>query len=175
MKQLLVLRHAKSSWDDPDLEDIERPLAKRGRRDAPAMGRALHARGIEADSVLCSDAQRTRETWSLLAPEWLTDGPLPIEVTRTLYMASAKRLLQLCRETEEPIQRLMLIGHNPGLHELCLRLCGTARDPKELTQLRSKLPTAAFLLLSFPMDNWAMLEEATGRLELFLRPRDLED
>lgn len=139
------------------------------------MGRALLARGIEADRVLCSEAQRTRETWSLLAPEWLADKPLPVEVTRTLYMASAEQLLQLCRETEEQVQRLMLIGHNPGLHELCRRLCGTARDPKELTQLKSKLPTAAFVLLSFPADNWTMLEDGTGCLELFLRPRDIED
>lgn len=139
------------------------------------MGRALRERGIEADRVLCSEAQRTRETWSLLAPEWLDDKPHSIMVTRLLYMASAERLVQLCRETEDQVQQLMLIGHNPGLHELCRRLCGTAEDPKELAQLKSKLPTAAFVLLSFPVDSWTMLEDGTGCLELFLRPRDLED
>lgn len=175
MKQLLVLRHAKSSWDNPELEDIERPLAKRGLRDAPAMGRALNDHGFVADRVFCSDAQRTRETWSLLAPEWLGDKTIPFTVTRALYMASADELLQFCKATDEQAQRVMLIGHNPGLHELCLRLCGTAREPEDITHLSRKLPTAAFVRLSFPTDQWSMLQEGTGHLELFLKPRDLED
>ncbi|WP_026987150.1 SixA phosphatase family protein [Fodinicurvata fenggangensis] len=174
MKQLLILRHAKSCWDNPDLADIERPLAKRGLRDAPTMGRALQARGLAADLVLCSDAQRTRETWSLLAPEWLGDKTVPFQATRSLYMASAKELLKLCKTTEAQVQRLMLIGHNPGLHELCLRLIGTARDPNDMTQLVRKLPTAAFVLLSFPTEQWSMLQEGTGHLELFLKPRDIQ-
>lgn len=138
------------------------------------MGQALHTRGIEAEQVLCSDSRRTRETWSLLAPEWLGERALPIEYSRRLYMASSEKLLQLCNEAEEHIERLMLIGHNPGLHELCVRLCSADSAPKSLSQLKSKLPTAAFVLLSFPADSWKTLEEGTGRLELFLRPRDLD-
>ncbi|WP_026989050.1 SixA phosphatase family protein [Fodinicurvata sediminis] len=175
MKQLLVLRHAKSSWDNPELGDIERPLTKRGRRNAHAMGRALHERGLAADRVYCSDAQRTRETWSLLAPEWFGDKTIPFTVTRALYMASADALLQFCKAADEQAQRVMLIGHNPGLHELCLRLCSTAQQPEDITHLSRKLPTAAFVLLSFPETPWSLLQEGTGRLELFLKPRDVQD
>lgn len=138
------------------------------------MGHTLYERGLAADRVYCSDAQRARETWSLLAPEWLGDMTIPFTLTRALYMASADALLQFCKAADEQAQRVMLIGHNPGLHELCLRLCGMTRQTEGFTQLSQKLPTAAFVLLSFPETPWSGLQEGTGRLELFLKPRDLE-
>src|SRR5215468_9321563 len=122
-RKLVLLRHAKSAW--PDLPDHERPLAGRGRRDAPVMGRWLRAAGHVPDRVLCSTARRTRETWQLVQPELGADPPVSFE--QRIYQASAAQLLGLVREEPSAVKTLLVVGHDPAIHELALMLAGTGR------------------------------------------------
>jgi phosphohistidine phosphatase len=171
MKQLLLLRHAKSSWDDPALADMDRPLAPRGRKAAPRMGRELAARGWLPQSVLSSPAARTRETWSLVVAEL----PAPASATfpKALYMATPERLLAQVRKTPESVTALLLIGHNPGLESFAQQLAASGSEPGPLARLTEKFPTAALARFVFE-GEWAGLHFAGARLTHFLRPKDLD-
>ena len=127
MHQLLLLRHAKSSWDDPKLADRDRPLNKRGRRAAGAMRQAMLDLGLAPDVVLVSPARRTQETLAALEP-W-DDTPL-IEPVEALYLANAPQLLAVLRDVNETVRSVLLIGHNPGMHELAVLLAGTIATPR---------------------------------------------
>ena len=172
MRELLILRHAKSSWDDPARADHERDLAPRGRKAARRLGRLLRDQGLVPDLALCSTALRTRRTLELLSQE--LPRPLPASFLRTLYLAPPSRLLAIiARQGEEPA-RLMVIGHNPGLHGLALQLAAEG-DPQDLRRLREKLPTAALVQLALPCDTWRDIAAGAGRLQGFWRPRELAD
>jgi phosphohistidine phosphatase len=170
MKQLLLLRHAKSSWDDPALADFDRPLAPRGRKAAPRMGRELAARGWLPQSVLSSPAARTRETWSLVAAE--LPGAASATFPKALYMATPERLLTKVRKTPESVTALLLIGHNPGLEELAALLASEDSDPRALKRLATKFPTAALARFQFD-SKWAELHAGAARLSHLIQPRDL--
>jgi phosphohistidine phosphatase len=170
MHQLLLLRHAKSSWDDPKLSDRDRPLNKRGRRAAVAMREAMRDLGLYPDLVLVSTARRTQETLAALEP-W-DETPL-IEPMDTLYLATARHLLDALQGTNETVRSVMLIGHNPGIHELGVLLAGP-RESDQSRRLREGFPTAA--LAEFAIGNpWASLEAGGGQLVRFLTPRDLPE
>ncbi|MFD4868060.1 SixA phosphatase family protein [Streptomyces sp. NPDC058412] len=164
-RRLVVLRHAKSAW--PDVPDSERPLAARGRRDAPAAGRWLRETDCVPDLVVCSTACRTRETWDLVAAE-LGAAPAPVIYEARLYGASAAELLGVVREIPAQVRTLMLIGHNPGVQELVLSLAGEA-DGYVLQQTRTKFPTSAIAVLRVP--GWASLESGAARLTDMVVPR----
>lgn len=176
LRQLLLLRHAKSSWDDRSLPDQDRPLSGRGRRAAAAMRRAMHALGLAPDLVLVSPARRTRETLEALEP-W-DDAPL-IEPVEGLYLATAPQMLAVLRDVAQTVRSVLLIGHNPGLHGLAVQLI----DPKGLAtagptvrhaaeQLTSGYPTGALAEFSVP-GPWRHLDTGGAQLVRFLRPRDL--
>src|SRR5262245_53455321 len=120
MRILYLLRHAKSDRSDPGLADSERPLAPRGRRDAPAMGAYMHSRKYRPDLILCSTSARTRETLALLQPE--LGGKTAVEFDRKLYLASAEAMLQRLRATDEEVGSVLMIGHNPGMVRLAALL-----------------------------------------------------
>ncbi|MBT2395984.1 histidine phosphatase family protein [Streptomyces sp. ISL-100] len=164
-RRLVVLRHAKSAW--PDLPDSERPLAPRGRRDAPAAGRWLREAGCVPDLVVCSSARRTRQTWDLVAAEFGTTTPA-IHDAR-LYGASAEELLGVVREIPAQVRTLMVIGHNPGVQELVLLLAGEA-EGYALDQARTKFPTSAIAVLGVP-GPWSSLEPGAARLTDMVVPR----
>jgi phosphohistidine phosphatase len=157
MPRLYLLRHAKSSWDDPELPDHDRPLAPRGRKAVRAMRSHLVSAGVAPSLVLCSSALRARQTLDGVAP----GGELRIEAE--LYGASARSLLERVRALPAHVESVMLIGHNPGMQELSLLLAG---EPRE------KFPTGALATLEFD-GSWADLEPGAARLEAFVRPRDL--
>jgi phosphohistidine phosphatase len=170
MHQLLLLRHAKSSWDDAKLADRDRPLNKRGRRAAEAMRRAMLNLGLTPDLVLVSPSRRTRETLAGLEP-W-DETPL-VEEVEALYLATLPQLLAVLRDVNETVRSLMLIGHNPGLHELAVRLAGPTADAAG-ARLAEGLPTAA--LAEFAVaTQWQQIEGAGARLVRFLTPRDLPE
>ncbi len=124
----MLLRHAKSDW--PDVSDHARPLAKRGRRDAPAVGRWLREHGYQPDVVVCSTARRTRQTWELMAPE--LGGSPTVTFEPRAYDASALTLLYLARELPSPCRAALLIGHNPAISELAASLAlGPTDGPAE--------------------------------------------
>ncbi|HEY6631716.1 MAG TPA: histidine phosphatase family protein [Rhizobiaceae bacterium] len=171
MRHLLLLRHAKSSWDDPSLADFDRPLASRGRDAAPLMGRELLRRGWLPGLALVSPAERTRQTWELVAAE-LADAP-PASFPDRLYEASAQALLTEVRRTAESVRALLLIGHNPGLEDFAKLLAGDGSDASALARLHRKFPTAA--LARFKLDgSWAGLDAGAARLSHVLRPKDLD-
>ena len=171
MRTLMLMRHAKSSWDQPELDDLERRLAPRGREAAPLIARHIMQNGWQPDLVLCSPAARVRETWQLMAPA-LGDA-IECKTLRTIYPGAPSRLLEVLRRAAGGIERLMLIGHNPGLGRLAADLCGTG-PKKQLERLRSKFPTAALAVIEFDVERWDELAPGAGRLRAFVRPKDLQ-
>jgi len=166
-RQLMLLRHAKSAWPD-GVADLERPLAPRGRRDAPAMGGWLRASGYAPGLVLCSTARRTRETWEL-AQQALGTSP-PVSYEPQVYGATSAELLALARQTAPDIGSVLIVGHDPGVQRLALDLAG--QESPALASVRAKFPTAAIAILAFS-GSWPDLEPGEARLEDFIRPRDL--
>jgi phosphohistidine phosphatase len=168
MKRLLLLRHAKSSWDDPGLADHERPLAPRGRRATKVIARHLRATGAAPGVVLCSPSVRTRETLdgirSALPPK------TPVSIEERLYAASAGDLLARLRELDDELDSAMLIGHNPGIHDLALALAGHG---EKVAALRGKFPTAALATVGFA-GSWRDLGDGGAELTDFVTPRELE-
>ncbi|HEY6310518.1 MAG TPA: histidine phosphatase family protein [Streptosporangiaceae bacterium] len=162
-RQLILLRHAKSDW--PDVPDRERPLAKRGRRDAPRIGKWLHEHGYQPGVVVCSDARRARQTWDLVAPE--LGGSPAVRFEPRAYAASALTLLYLAQELPGRYRSALLIGHNPGLSELASQL--TAQDG---SQPEISFPTAAVAVLEFP-GAWPSLTPGQARLVSLITPADL--
>ena len=166
-KHLFVLRHAKSSWDDPGLDDHERPLAPRGRRAVEAIASYVSARDIRPDLVLCSSSRRTRETLDGIA----VGGEHLIE--SALYSASTEEILERLRQVPEHVSSAMLIGHNPGVQMLVLRLTNHDRDGNadpDRDEVKRKFPTGALATLAFDCD-WSELAPGRVRLEAFTTPK----
>ncbi|MBO9714158.1 histidine phosphatase family protein [Sphingomonas sp.] len=169
MKTLTLLRHAKSSWDDPVSRDFDRPLNARGHRAAQTMGRQMRTLGLEFDSVTASPAVRVIETLeqvaigygSVLAPHW----------DQRLYLASAATLLDVAQELPDAAGGALFVGHNPGLEELVLLLVADSalRDDVEV-----KFPTASLAEMRFHVEHWRDLAPGKGELARFIRPRDLD-
>jgi phosphohistidine phosphatase len=173
MRQLLLLRHAKSSWDDPSLADHARPLNPRGRRAAHLMAQAIRELGLSPDVVLVSSARRTLQTLEQLRPV-LEAGTL-VEPMDALYLASWPSLLALVRDAPETARSVMIIGHNPGLHDLAMALVGAAGQAAggaDAQRLAEGYPTAALAEFSIAVP-WRLLDAGGGRLVRFLVPRDL--
>jgi phosphohistidine phosphatase len=172
MRQLLLLRHAKSSWEDKELPDHERPLNPRGRRAAAAMRDAMENLGLAPDLVLVSSSLRTRQTLEALEP-W-PEMPL-IENMESLYNATAPALLQALRGVKETVRSVLVIAHNPGLHELAMRLVGAhamTYANADLRRLAEGYPSGALTEFTVP-GPWGTLDEGGGRLVRFVCPRDL--
>ncbi len=171
MKLLYLLRHAKSSWDDPALGDFDRPLNARGRKAAQAMARHLQERGIRPALVLCSAARRTRETYDALLPalsgtEVLFENGL-YETTRTVLYDRLTRL-------EAGLPSVLLIGHNPSLERLAQFLVADDQAGEAWDRLCDRYPTGTLTVLESPAEDWAGLAPASCRLLDFVRPADLE-
>jgi len=162
----MLLRHAKSDW--PDLPDRDRPLAKRGQRDAPVVGRWLHDHGYRPEIVICSAALRTRQTWDLVAPE--LGGSPSVTFEPRAYAASAITLLYLVRELPAACGAALLIGHNPGVSELASALLETPGDSAPGSP-GLRFPTAAVAVLEFDGD-WTGLALAQARLLAYTSPGD---
>jgi phosphohistidine phosphatase len=179
MPTLVLLRHAKSAWGDERLADHDRPLAPRGERAAELLGVYLAQRAFAPDLVLCSTAARTRQTLDRVlaklrsgAAAGKADSHAPadpeVRHERRLYLASAEELLERLREIPERAQRVLLVGHNPGLEDLAGSLAGTSGRE----ELRGGLPTAACAELEV-QGPWRALDRGGARLVSFRRPKDL--
>jgi phosphohistidine phosphatase len=167
MKSLTLLRHAESGWDDDAVRDFDRPLNPRGRWEARAVAAEMRAQGLTFDLVLASPARRATETieeaagYEAIAPEY----------DERLYLASAATLVDIVRHTPDGVDRLLLVGHNPGMEELTLRL---ARRDRLRGAGEIKYPTGTAAEIELPVDHWAEVEEGSGRIVRFIRPRDLD-
>ena len=166
-RRLVLLRHAKSDW--PDVADDERPLAKRGRRDAPAVGRWLGASGYVPDAVVCSTARRARETWELVSAGLAAVAPGASPAVRyepRVYRATVLSLLMLVREFDPAWRTAVIVGHNPGLAELTAGLASPDSAPQQA------FPTAAVAVLGLP-GPWAEAAPGEARLLAFTAPAEL--
>ena len=167
MHTLYLLRHAKSSWADQTLADRERPLAPRGKRDAKRIAKHLARHGIAPELVLCSTAERTRETLELVRSALAAST---ISLEDGLYGATADSLLDRVRLVPEAVASVMLIGHNPALQNLALEL---AASGVELERVKAKFPTAALATLALANTTWAQLSPAEAVLAEWVVPKQL--
>jgi phosphohistidine phosphatase len=165
---LWLLRHAKSSWNHPGLEDLNRPLASRGERAADRMRDYLNTEGIRPALVLCSSALRTRQTLARVLSA--LGQELEVRIEPSLYTFDAALLLDRLREVPEGVASVMLIGHNPAVQELSLML--VARGD-QLDELAEKYPTAALAEIEFPSRSWHEVDKKPGELTRFVIPREL--
>jgi phosphohistidine phosphatase len=174
MRRLILLRHAKTETDAPSGKDRDRRLDERGRSDAATIGSWLAEHDLLPDQVLVSTAMRTRQTWTIVDGLRPSQNASRVEHLPELYNASASQLLQAIREVSAGINRLMLIGHNPGLHELALGL--TCRgDSAERTMLIANMPTSAVAVIDFPIADWADAGFGGGRLQQYVNPKSLRE
>ncbi|MER5747565.1 SixA phosphatase family protein [Streptomyces sp. NPDC059913] len=164
-RRIVLLRHAKAEWSQDS--DHERPLAERGRKDAPVAGRRLAGAGIDLDLALCSTAARTRETWKLAVHE-MPRRPRTVYEDR-LYEASLGELIALVNETPEDVRDLLVIGHNPGMHALADALAGEAEGDTLARMSRSGFPTSAFAVVEFN-GSWKGVEHGVGKLVEYWTP-----
>jgi phosphohistidine phosphatase len=160
MKRLLLLRHAKSSWDDPSLDDFERPLNSRGRAAAPFMGQLIAARGLVPDVFISSTARRAAETARMAHEACGAERPLIFD--ERIYDASAARLNVIVSEIADRHASAMLVGHNPGMEGLVRSLTGEIHA----------MPTAALAVIDLEIDAWEEVCSLRGRLADLVRPRD---
>jgi phosphohistidine phosphatase len=166
---LHLLRHAKSSWDDRSVRDHARPLAPRGQSAVVVMGRHLAERGIRVDLVLCSTAQRARETWDGVRPG--VAGEPEVRFLDEIYEADPDSLLALLRGLDETTGTALLVGHNPGIADLASGLIGNV-ESRAAERMYDKYPTAALASFAVP-GPWGELGYGRANLDGFVRPRDL--
>jgi len=167
MRRLMLLRHAKTERAEPGQRDRDRKLMKRGRADAPVIGAFMAHHGLIPDLALVSPATRAQETWTLVAAAF-AKAPRMVSDER-IYNASAEKLVGLIGETRKA-HALLVVGHNPSLHEVALRSIASG-DVEAREQLNENLPTSGLVVIDLPFDDWSKLSAHAGRLEHFVSPR----
>jgi phosphohistidine phosphatase len=168
--QLTLMRHAKSAWDDPGLDDHDRPLNKRGRRDAPRMAKWIADQGARPDLIIASTSRRTRETTAVVRD--VLGGEGPVRFSKAVYLATPDALLAVVHKVPARVGHLMLVGHNPGMEQFALTLAGDG-DPALRDDLATKFPTAAVAMLRFEVDSWSQVGPSLGTLAAFMVPKRL--
>lgn len=168
MLRLLLLRHAKSSWAKPGQDDLERPLAPRGERAAVALSHWLASQNLVPDRVLCSPARRTRDTLAALT----VARPDRIAIAPGLYEPPSGDYQSVINKLGGDAKVLLVVGHNPAIQATATLLAGEG-DPALYAEMAAKYPTGGLAILSFERSAWAGLRPKTGRLDAFVRPRDL--
>jgi len=164
LRRLYLLRHGKSSWDEPGLADRERPLAARGRKASKLIAGHLRDEGIAPDLVLCSPSKRTRQTLDRLALD-----AAQVRFEDELYAATGGELLAVLNGIGDDVGSAMLIGHNPGIQDLALQLAGSG---SEIGTMRGKFPTAALATVAFE-GRWGDLAPGSAELVAFVKPKQL--
>ena len=171
MRRLLLLRHAKSDWPE-GIEDALRPLAERGRDDAPEMGKAIVKARLVPDFAMVSAATRTRQTWDLASPHFGKD--IPVRFEAGLYGASEKTIMEFARTAPDEAETLMMVGHNPGMERLAQSFAKSG-DPDAIRRVEKKYPTCALAVIELPVNRWKDAMPPAGRLEMFLTPKIISD
>ena len=162
MKTLYLLRHAKSSWDDPGLKDFDRPLSGRGLKAAPRMGSYIRKEKIRPDLILSSPAFRAKQTTTLVCEAaGLTD--VVIHFDERIYEASAQRLFEIVVGLKDNLDSAMMVGHNPGFEELLAALTGESK----------RMPTAALACIELNVKKWSDVSANSGKLKWLIKPKDL--
>jgi phosphohistidine phosphatase len=171
MLRLMLLRHAKSSWTDPGSDDKDRPLNARGQRAAPVVGSYMAKEKLIPDLVLVSPARRARDTWKL-ASAALKTAPKTLIEDQLYDFGNGGRIFDLIRTKADTATKVMIVGHNPSLERLALRLIGKGED-KLRKRIADKYPTGALAVIDFDAATWKDADDGKGDLIAFVRPRDL--
>jgi phosphohistidine phosphatase len=171
MKRLTILRHAKSSWDDAQLDDFNRPLNDRGWKAARRLGKEMKHRGMRFDFVLASTAARVRETLDGVREKFEITAEIRFEPL--MYGASEEALLSLVRTLPETAHRPLLVGHNPGLERLLIGLTHGDSDGLRRT-VAHKYPTGALAVVELPANRWTKVEAGSGEIVELIVPKDLD-
>jgi phosphohistidine phosphatase len=169
--RLMLLRHAKSDWSRPGLDDHARPLNGRGRKAAPTVGAYMARHALVPDLVVASTATRVRETLDLVLPAFKRAPKVRHDAR--VYEAEAGALLDMLRETPREVASLMIVGHNPGLAELAALLIASGKAEAR-ARLAAKFPTAALAVIDFAGDDWGKLRPRSGKLDRFIVPKGLK-
>jgi phosphohistidine phosphatase len=167
MRRLMLLRHAKTERAEPRERDRDRKLTKRGRADAPVIGAYMARHGLIPDLAVVSPAQRTQETWALVAAAFAK--PPRAANDERVYNANADGLLTVIGETRAA-HTLLVVGHNPGLHDVAVQLIASG-DVEMRERVAEKLPTSGLVVIDLAFDDWSRLHRHAGRLERFVTPR----
>jgi phosphohistidine phosphatase len=166
MRRLMLLRHAKTERAEPGERDRDRKLTKRGRADAPIIGAYMARHGLTPDLAMVSPARRAQETWTLLAAAF-AKAPRVADEER-IYNADVDSLIEVIGETRAA-RSLLIVGHNPGLHDLAMQLIASGNvEPRQ--QVAEKLPTSGLVVIELPFDDWSRVHPHAGRLERFVTP-----
>ncbi len=171
MRCLILFRHAKAVPSDRAIRDYDRALDTRGRQDAPKMGAYMARHQLVPDLALVSPAKRTRETWELATPAFSI--PPSVIYEERLYDAPPQIILDVIKAAGGNARRLVVVGHNPGIHQLASQLIATG-DVDLREQLREELPTSGLVTIEFPFEDWIKLHPQAGRLDRFVTPKSLE-
>jgi len=171
MRRLLLLRHAKTERPEPGERDRDRRLTKRGREDAPLIGAYMARHGLVPDLALVSPATRAEETWALVARA-LPTAPKVVE-EEGIYNAGRDKLIGIIRKARDA-HVLLVVGHNPGLHELAVSLIASG-DVEARERVNEKLPTSGLVVIDLAFDDWSRLHPNAGRIERFVSPRLIEE
>jgi phosphohistidine phosphatase len=161
MKQLYLLRHAKSSWDNIELDDFDRPLNGRGKRAAPLMGKVIRDKKLKPELVICSSSKRTRQTLKLVLETSELKSAIAFE--DRIYEASVDELLAVLKE-QKKVDSILMVGHNPGMESLLAVLTGE----------HEHFPTAALAAIDLNIDKWSAIAGGAGKMHWIIRPRDLD-
>ena len=163
MKELVLIRHAKSSWKDINLDDFDRPLNKRGEKNAPFMAKVLKKLVKKPDLIICSSSKRTRLTLDFFIKEF--DYKNKIIFENSIYETSYENILEVIKNIDKKYKRIFLIGHNPGLNDLTNYL---------VSSFKENIPTCGILKINFDIDSWENVEKDSGELEFFKYPKMLD-
>lgn len=169
MRRLLLLRHAKTEHDAPSRRDRDRALDERGRIEARLMALHMVEKKLVPDAALISPALRTQQTWTIASNEW---PPCPAQTIEQLYGAETGEVLDVMRGAPKAAKRLLICGHNPGLHELALALTAEGADAARRA-ISDNFPTAALAVIDFDIGQWADITLRSGRLDQFITPKML--
>ena len=170
-KRLILLRHAKSAWDNPSIADFDRPLSNRGRKAAPLVGAYLARRSMIPGLVLSSSATRAVETLDLASAGWQTKPT--VKKLKSLYLAMPREMLRRVQAVGREPDSVMLVGHNPGIADLANWLCAQGKADLRASLAR-KFPTGAIAVLEFDVEDWGDVDAETGRLVDFATPKQIE-
>ena len=172
MRKLYLLRHAKSSWDDPNLDDFSRPLAPRGINACKRMKAYIEEAQIRPELILCSSSKRTHETYLRLADSFARKTEVRIEYG--LYESGSQELLKRLRKTDQKASSVMMIGHNTGLEHLALALT-SGTESKPLAMMRKKFPTLGLASIEISNGDWDSVGPGCGKLTDFVTPNVLDE
>lgn len=170
MKHLILMRHAKSSWDHPDLDDHERPLNQRGIAGAQAMADWLKTMGARPDHAIVSDSARTQETWALLSAG--LGLSVSTDVSRDYYLASPETMLDAIRQSPTDAATVIVIGHQPGMSTL-VQSIADGSEPTSRSRAFQHFPTAATALIDIPVESWSDVDFGKGVFTRFASPKEL--